>query len=120
MFELCIKGDIASAHFLPGYEGKCKDLHGHTWQIEVFIVNDKLDKVGLVADFAILKKQLKDFLSTIDHICLNDLPYFKKVNPSTENIAKYVYDNFGKVIAPLKLSKVCVWESETASVTYYE
>ena len=120
MFEICIKDHIASAHFLPGYDGMCKNLHGHTWKIEVFIVGEKLDNVGLLADFAVLKKKLKEFLSHIDHVCLNDLPYFKKNNPSTENIAKYIYEHFSREIHPLKLSKVQVWESDLASVIYYE
>ncbi len=120
MFEISIKGDIASAHFLRGYEGKCKNLHGHTWAIEVTILSQELDKIGMVADFLVLKKQLKDFLVPIDHVCLNDLPYFQKVNPTTENIAQYIYQNFGKVILPLKIKKVQVWESDVSSVTYYE
>ena len=120
MFELSIKDHIASAHYLRGYEGKCKNLHGHTWKIEVTIVSDQLDEIGMVADFAILKKQLKEFLMNIDHVCLNDLPYFKEVNPTTENIAKYIYTKFPETIAPLKVKSVQVWESDTASVTYYE
>ena len=120
MFELSIKGDIASAHFLRGYEGKCKDLHGHTWQVEVTIISETLDKIGMVADFAVLKKQLKACLGELDHVCLNDLPYFQDINPSTENIAKYIYKNFGDVIQPLKIKKVQVWESETSCVVYYE
>jgi len=118
MFELSIKGDIAAAHFLRGYEGKCKNLHGHTWKIEVTIISDQLDDIGMVADFTVLKKQLKEFLETIDHVCLNDLPYFKDVNPTTENITKYIYTHFGKVIDPLKIKTVRVWESDTSSVTY--
>ena len=120
MYELTIKGDIASAHFLRGYEGKCKNLHGHTWKVEVNIAGDQLDNIGMVADFAVLKKQLKEFLTVIDHVCLNDLPYFKEINPTTENIAKYIYTNFSKTIEPLKLKSVEVWESDLASVTYYE
>jgi len=120
MFELSIKGDIASAHFLRGYEGKCKNLHGHTWKIEVFILGKNLDEIGMVADFRVLKKNLKSFLGTIDHICLNDLEYFQKVNPTTENIAKYIYENFSKDIDPLEVSKVKVWESDITCVTYFE
>ena len=120
MFELAIKGDIASAHFLRGYEGKCKNLHGHTWNIEVTIASGQLDAIGMVADFAVLKKQLKEFLTAIDHVCLNDLPYFQEVNPTTENIAKYIYVRFTKVIDPLAIKTVQVWESETSSVMYYE
>jgi len=120
MFELSVKGSIASAHFLREYEGKCKNLHGHTWKIEVTIISDRLDDIGMVADFTVLKKQLKEFLSTIDHVCLNDLSFFKEVNPSTENIAKYIYTHFADVIKPLKIKAVQAWESDTSSVTYYE
>ena len=120
MFEISIKGDIASAHFLRGYEGKCKNLHGHTWKIEVTIASDRLDSIGMVADFLVLKKQLKEFLAGLDHVCLNDLAFFKDVNPTTENIAKYIYQNFGKIVTPLKIKKVQVWESDVSSVTYYE
>ena len=120
MFELTIQSDIAAAHFLRGYDGPCKDLHGHTWKIEVVIVRQELDAVGLVADFAVLKKRLKEFLRTVDHVCLNDLAYFKEHNPTAENIARYVYVNFAGVIAPLKVKRVQVWASGTSSAAYYE
>ena len=120
MFELSVKSHIASAHFLKGYQGRCKDLHGHTWNIEVVIASERLDQIGMVADFAVVKKQLNEFLMPLDHVCLNDLEYFRRNNPSTENIAKYVYQNFAKVVAPLQIKEVQVWESETSSVVYYE
>jgi 6-pyruvoyltetrahydropterin/6-carboxytetrahydropterin synthase len=120
MFELAIQGDIASAHYVRGYEGKCKDLHGHTWKIEVTVTGERLNRIGMVEDFAVLKMRLKEFLTGIDHVCLNDLPYFKDVNPTTENLARYVYEHFGQAVAPLKIKEVRVWESESSSVTYYE
>ncbi len=120
MYELSIKGDFAAAHFIEGHEGKCKNLHGHTWKVEVAIISDQLNDIGIVADFAILKKQLRETLEKIDHICLNELSYFKEVTPTAENIAKYIYWNFKKVIEPLTIKHVQVWESDTSSVTYYE
>lgn len=120
MFELSIKSEIGSAHFLKGYEGKCSRLHGHNWKIEVIIIGDCLDSVGMVADFSVLKKQLNGFLLDMDHVCLNELPFFRKVNPTTENIAKYIYGNYAKVVSPLKVKNVRVWESDNSSVTYYE
>ncbi len=120
MFELTIKSDIASAHFLRGYEGRCQDLHGHTWQVAVTIASEELDTIGMVADFAVLKKKLREFLSALDHVCLNDIPFFKEVNPTTENISVYISREFGKVIAPLKIKYVQVFESETSSVRYWE
>ena len=120
MFELSVKSHISSAHFLKGYQGRCKDLHGHTWHIEVVIAGEHLDSIGMVADFAVIKRQLNEFLMPIDHVCLNDLEYFKRNNPTTENIAQYVYRDFAKVVAPLRIKRVQVWESETSSVVYYE
>lgn len=120
MFELTIKGDIASAHFLPGYKGNCGNLHGHTWRIELTVIGDKLDNMGMLVDFKIIKQQLRDFLMTMDHVCLNDLPYFRSVHPSTENIAQYIYREFAKICHPLKVKRVRVWESDTSDVTYYE
>ena len=120
MFELSVNGHIASAHFLPGYEGPCKNLHGHTWKIEVTVQSATLDKIGMVIDFKEIKHKLKSFLMPLDHVCLNDLDYFKKNNPTTENIAKYIYENFAAEVKPLRITKVRVWESDTASVTYFE
>ena len=127
MYELTIKGDFASAHFLPGYQGNCKDLHGHTWKVEVTVNSEKLDTIGMVVDFKIIKEEFKNFLMSIDHVCLNDLPYFKKVNPTTEHLAKYIFDEFGKAGLPtgqaglpLTIVKVRVWESDTSDVTYYK
>ena len=120
MFELCIKGDIASAHFLRGYPGKCKDMHGHTWKVEVFLQKNDLNELGMVEDFAVLKKNFKKFLEGLDHKCLNDLEYFKEINPTAENIAKYIYDHFQVQAGGLNVVKVQVWESDLASASYWE
>ena len=120
MFELTIKGDFVSAHFIPGYQGNCKDLHGHTWKVEVTVDNQKLDDIGMVVDFKVIKHRLKEFLTGIDHVCLNDLPHFKKNNPTTEHLARYIFDEFGKICLPLAIRKVRVWESDTSDVTYYK
>ena len=120
MYELSIKGDFAAAHFIEGHEGKCRNLHGHTWKVEVTLESDQLNRIGIVADFAVLKKNLRHILEEIDHVCLNDLPFFKGTAPTTENIAKYIHGKFKQSIAPLGIKHVRVWESDTASVTYYE
>ena len=120
MFELSIKGDIASAHFIPGYKGPCQNLHGHTWKVDVTVESRTLNSLGMVADFADMKMKLKEFLKTIDHVCLNELPYFQNTPPTTENIAQYIYRNFSAEIKPLKIKHVEVWESESASILYYE
>ena len=120
MFELCIRDEIASAHFLRGYPGKCKNIHGHTWKIEVFLQKENLDELGMIADFAILKQKLKEFLSVIDHVNLNELDAFKNTNPTAENIAKFIYDGFSEMIHPLHIKKVHVWESARAYAGYFK
>ncbi len=119
MYELAIKGDFAASHRLTGYEGDCKNLHGHTWKVEAVVGSDRLDSVGMVLDFKMAKKKLKDVLAKLDHVHLNDLAVFGHINPTTENLAKYIFEEFSKECRPLPVKRVRVWESDTASVTYY-
>ena len=120
MFELSVKSDFASAHFLRGYEGKCKTLHGHTWKVEVTLQSKQLDKIGMVADFAMIKRQLREFLEHLDHVHLNELTCFKEINPTTENLARYICEEFPKKYKVPNVTKVTVWESDNASATYYK
>lgn len=118
MFELSVSADFAASHFLRGYEGKCKNLHGHTWKVELTLAGKRLDKIGLLADFMVVKKQLKEVLDTIDHVHLNDMAIFKENNPTTENLAKYIFEEFSKKYPSLKVRKITVWESDNASIAY--
>ncbi|MDD4909509.1 MAG: 6-carboxytetrahydropterin synthase QueD [Candidatus Omnitrophica bacterium] len=119
-FELRIEDSFSSAHNLKGYRGRCEDLHGHNWKVEIRVAADKLDNVGLAIDFRSLKKILKDTLDGLDHKYLNRIPYFRKHNPSSENIARYIYE---ELFARLRrkgvlLKQARVWESENASAIY--
>ncbi|MBF0531536.1 MAG: 6-carboxytetrahydropterin synthase QueD [Candidatus Omnitrophica bacterium] len=118
MYELKAQGMISSAHFLREYAGKCRHLHGHNWKVQVTIAAAELDNLGMVADFGAVKQRLNDFLSPMDHCCLNDLEYFKTHNPTTENIARHVFEGFSAAVAPIVVRQVEVWESEAASVIY--
>ena len=120
MFEVTVRDHIASAHQLHGYDGPCKDMHGHTWKVEITVCGDNLDEVGLLVDFKVLKAKLKDVLMPLDHVVLNNLPAFKDLNPSTENLARHIFRSLSTKCAPLRLKQVQVWESDTASVIYYE
>lgn len=116
MYSLKVQGVFSSAHKLRGYKGKCEDLHGHNWLVEIVIKSAQLDALGMVLDFKFLKKKLNACLEQMDHKYLNKLVYFKKVNPTSENIAKYIYDQLKSTI-PL-LSCVTVWENSTSSANY--
>ncbi|MGA1861544.1 6-carboxytetrahydropterin synthase QueD [Deferribacter thermophilus] len=119
MFKLRVIDHFASAHFLRDYNGKCENLHGHNWKVEVYLEGNELDKTGMLVDFKVIKKELKNVTEELDHIFLNEHEYFIKVNPTSENIAKYIYDRLKVKFGDL-VSSVVVWESETAAAEYYE
>jgi len=122
MYELMIETNFAAAHQLRGYKGKCEKLHGHNWRVQVTVASDKLNDIGIVVDFHDLKDALNETVSTLDHSFLNDLFPFTEKNPSSENIAKWIYESLKNKADDenYDISSVTVWESETASATYYE
>lgn len=121
MFEVTVKKYFSGAHRLRNYKGKCEALHGHNWCVEVSVKGKMLNGTGLLTDFTDLKDILSQVLSKLDHKYLNEISPFDKINPSAENIAKYVFKEFKKYLPNKKqISKVTVYESETNSVTYTE
>ncbi len=123
MFDVVVEQDIASAHQLRGYQGKCENFHGHNWKIRLEVSAEEQDDCGLAVDFGILKKILKDILEAYDHTMLNELPAFKELNPTSENLAKTIYGECRekiKAFPRLSMKTVIVWESSRAFVRYYE
>jgi len=119
MYKVKIVDDFSSAHNLREYEGNCERLHGHNWQIEVLLKGEQLDDLGMLVDFRVLKKELKNILSTLDHTYLNDHEYFSKVNPTSENIAHFIYQELKSCFGE-KMDKVVIWESNNSAAEYYE
>ncbi|MDP2682573.1 MAG: 6-carboxytetrahydropterin synthase QueD [Deltaproteobacteria bacterium] len=122
MYELTVISDFAAAHSLRFYEGECERLHGHNWKVEVTVASKKLNKIGLAVDFKILKRTLENIIERLDHKYLNEIQPFDKENPSSENIARYIFKQFQKEIKgkDIKAARVKVWESENAAAVYYE
>lgn len=118
MFELSVESHFSSAHHLLNYEGKCENLHGHNWKVEITVVGEELDKSGMLVDFKILKANLEEVLERLDHKDLNSLEELRGVSPSSENIAKFIYTELKKTIPLLK--QVAVWETERAKAVYSE
>lgn len=122
MYELMVETQFSAAHQLRGYKGKCENLHGHNWRIQVVITAEKLNDIGLAMDFHELKKMTNELISTLDHSVLNEMFPFTEINPSSENIAKWMYDSIKKKLNSnnITVASVTVWEAETASATYYD
>ncbi|OGW73034.1 MAG: 6-carboxytetrahydropterin synthase QueD, partial [Nitrospirae bacterium RIFOXYC2_FULL_44_7] len=93
MFELMVDTTFAAAHQLRGYKGKCEQLHGHNWKVQVHVVAEKLNDVDMAMDFHDLKELLNEVVAPLDHSFLNDIFPFTEKNPSSENIAKWIYDS---------------------------
>ena len=122
MYDLSIETQFSAAHQLRGYKGKCEELHGHNWRVQITVNSDRLNDIGLAIDFHELKDMAADVLSSLDHSFLNDVFPFTEINPSSENIARWIYESMKKKLSdsPCNIASVTVWESETASATYYE
>lgn len=120
MYRLTIFTHFAAAHNLVNYQGDCENLHGHNWKVEVTVAARELDKAGLGIDFKILKRETKQALDLLDHSYLNDLEPFKGLSPSSENIARYLFETLGERLDTdnITVEKVNVWESENACASY--
>ena len=120
MYELKVVSRFAAAHNLNNFYGKCEDLHGHNWLVEVYVTSEVLDDADLVMDFGVIKKHLGAVLDLVDHKYLNEIEFFKDKNPSSENIARFIYENLAPLIdkGQARLTKVSAWESENSCATY--
>ena len=116
MFELMVEDTFSAAHQLKGYKGECERLHGHTFKVQVFLSAAETGGEGMVLDFHLIKEKLKAALAEFDHNFLNDLLYFKDLNPTSENLAKLIFGRLKKELP--QLSKVTVWESPNTSASY--
>ena len=120
MYEISAEKHFDAAHFLRGYKGKCEALHGHRFKVVAKLRASWLDNIGMAYDFTELKQHLDDILVRFDHTCLNDVPPFDKINPSSENIAATIYEELQRKLAPvpIAISGIEVWESPQTWVTY--
>lgn len=120
MYELKIITEFSAAHNLRNFRGKCEALHGHNWKVEVVLSGKNLDDSGVVLDFAEVKAATSEIMSEIDHRYLNDLPFFMENNPSSENIARYIFHRLQEKIDKdrVRIRRVTAWESQDACASY--
>lgn len=122
MFEARVTVEIAAAHHLRGYRGKCENAHGHNYKVQATVCSGDLDQTGLSIDFGVLREKLATVAGRFDHTDLNRLPEFEKLNPSSENLARVIYRGLAEALAgeQVELLSVSVWETTGSSVTYHE
>lgn len=123
MYEVVVEKTFAAGHALRHYKGKCENVHGHNYRVQVTIEGEKLNAIGLLVDFVELKRVLMEVVDYLDHQFLNDIPPFIEQNPSAENMARYFYDEILKGIdriadVPVSLAEVRIWETDTSVAAY--
>ena len=123
MFQVSVEETFSAGHALRGYKGKCENPHGHNYRVRILVEGAALDSIGLLYDFTELKRVLRAIIGGVDHRFLNDQAPFDTVNPSAENLAKYFYDETTRQVTAMpagaRIARVTVWETDTASATYW-
>ena len=126
MYILTVEDYISAAHQLIGYKGRCENIHGHNWKIEISVCGEKLNDIGIMIDFHDLKAMIKEVLDEFDHKNLNDVDVFKSLNPSSEHLSRIIYENMSIKLGQyskdnnteIKLLSIVVWESATCRSAY--
>ena len=116
-----IERNFSSAHQLRGYKGKCENLHGHNYKIEIFARGSELNNIGLLVDFVELKEAADELVTYLDHKNLNELePFIEEQNPSAENVARFILESLAVKINDdrVQIYKVKCWETPTSVATY--
>jgi len=122
IYEIYVKDHFAAAHALRGYNGNCSNMHGHNWDVEAYIQCTKLNKLGIGIDYRDVKEIVKDVLSKLDHTNLNEVAEFGSINPTSENISKFLYSELSRRLNTefIKVTKVMVFESPGCGSSYQE
>ena len=121
MYNLIVETNFAAAHNIRGYKGKCEKIHGHNWKVQVVLTSERLDELGMVIDFKDVKETALYILERFDHTYLNELDEFARENPTTENLARILYNELSKKLpSGITVSKVTTWESENCGASYYK
>jgi 6-pyruvoyltetrahydropterin/6-carboxytetrahydropterin synthase len=125
MFEVTVEDSFAAGHYLRNYKGKCENPHGHNYKVRVTLAGKELDKAGLLLDFKDLREVVRQVMERFDHQMINEVEPFTVVNPSAENLAKYVYDESNTRLqrvtnGRVRVKNVTVFETDTTTATYSE
>lgn len=124
MFEVTVEQTFSAGHALRHYKGKCENVHGHNYRVQVTVEGDQLNSIGLLVDFVELKRVVRQVVDRLDHQFINDLEPFVTLNPSAENLAKYFYEEvysgmkLGQNEVPVRIAHVKIWETDTSMAVF--
>jgi 6-pyruvoyltetrahydropterin/6-carboxytetrahydropterin synthase len=122
MFEVSVEQTFSAGHALRDYKGKCENVHGHNFKVQVTIEGERLDRTGMLVDFIDVKDKMREVIARLDHQFLNEVPPFDVKNPSAENIAEYfcieMTQGLDDAPVPVRIREVKVWETDIQSATY--
>jgi 6-pyruvoyltetrahydropterin/6-carboxytetrahydropterin synthase len=124
MFEVTVEQTFAAGHALREYKGKCENVHGHNYRVQITVEGERLNRIGLLVDFVELKRIVREVMERLDHQFINDLEPFTVINPSAENLAKYFYDEVSSRMAtdngdaPTRIAQIKIWETDTSIAVY--
>lgn len=122
MFELSVKTHFSAAHRLVGYQGPCANPHGHNWDVEIFVRGTKLNDLGMLIDYGDIKTAVREVMKELDHVDLNLVPAFVRANPTSENLARYVYERLSERInfEHARVCRVTLGETPSTSASYWD
>ena len=122
MFELSVQTHFSAAHRLVGYDGACANLHGHNWEVEIFVRGSRLNNLGMLVDFKDIKVAIREVMKEVDHCDLNQLPAFLRENPTSENLARYLHAKLGALLnnPTYQVFKITVCETPATTASYWD
>ena len=121
MYEISVKTRFSAAHRLRDYAGDCANVHGHNWEVVVRLEASDLDGLGIAMDFREVKKYLADVVAELDHTDLNTHPAFVSVNPTSERLARFIFDKMAGRIDNeyVRVKRVQVAENQDTVAAYF-
>ena len=119
-FVIRVEARFEAAHNLREYHGKPEPLHGHSWKVEAKFKTNSLDHEDIGIDYVHVEKKIRELAKKFDHRYVNEIPPFDKINPTSENIARWFFGELNRpeVRQNAQLLEVIVWEGPEAYVSY--
>jgi 6-pyruvoyltetrahydropterin/6-carboxytetrahydropterin synthase len=121
-YEVVIRQMFSAAHALRNYHGGTEPMHGHNFEVEVIFRGKRLqNKVKYLVDFIEVRQVLQAVLQPMEHVNLNQIPPFDRENPSAENLAFYIGQQFAKRWRSpgVRIASVTVWETPSQGARYW-